>query len=366
MFKYLLLVSVCIPCVILAPAKSAVLILKSELDESTLASALATDLTTSAPVVKEEVSSPESITSAPTQASTQASTEEPATTTRRLISYDQRQEGKYNVRADLDNFVILVVPQNPSSAFNILDLLTKSTSGKKKAHAKHSNKKHSISSHHQSHHQHPEPHSYDVSKPMTDQFIEGRTPYRVDISSIDSSVVPEMHIASSRLTFPGSSTGASGKNLIRFEVEPESDPSVPYASVYPVKGNINNNYKKNYGFSRKFGGGASRTHSIPIFIDQDNSYIRSEKSLPHDYDYVNPMNYNKNRLLTHARFHNENRNSDIHDIFDSLNIASLDTNKFGVNQEHNGWDLKLIGATEQCGPDMQRDSYGVCQFINYT
>lgn len=367
MLEYLLIVSLCIPCVLLAPTTNSVLILKSELDVSTLSTALSADVTTSAPN-KDDTSSSSpsssfSSSSVTTAASTQSSNEIPSTTPRRLISYDQRQEGKYNVRADLDNFVILVVPQNPSSAFNILDLLTKSTGGKKKAHAKHSNKKHSIASdsrHHHSHHQQPETQSYHVSKPITDQFIEGRTPYRVDISSIESSAVPEMHIATPRLTFPG----ASGKNLIRFEVEPESDPSVPYASVYPVKGNNYNNNKNN-GFYRNSGGGDSRTPSRSIFENQ-HSRIRSDKSLAPDSDSLNTMNYDNNRLLTHARFNNDKTNSDIHDIFDSLNIASLDSNKFGVDQQHNGWDLKLIGATEQCGPDMQRDSYGVCQFINYT
>lgn len=30
------------------------------------------------------------------------------------IKYDQRQEGKWNIRADLENFVVLILPKSPS------------------------------------------------------------------------------------------------------------------------------------------------------------------------------------------------------------------------------------------------------------
>lgn len=244
------------PCVLLAPAS--VQVLKSDMDASTLATAVATDTSsTSAEPVKEDTSSTTSLPT--TVASEQSSTTEliPTTTQRRLISYDQRQDGKYNVRADLENFVILVVPPNPSSALNILDLLTgKSTSGnkKKKGHYKHASKKHSIvaesprNNHHhiqQQVQQQQALQNYQVKSYIPDQFIEGRTPYRVDISSIESAAVPETNVAAQqRFAFPGSAS--SGKNLIRFEVEPETS---PYASVYPAQGKTTN---FSYNF---FGGG---------------------------------------------------------------------------------------------------------------
>ncbi|GBP13837.1 hypothetical protein EVAR_73284_1 [Eumeta japonica] len=44
---------------------------------------------------------------------------------RRVITYDQRQEGQYNIRADLDNFMIVLIPPGPSEGFGLLDMLTR-------------------------------------------------------------------------------------------------------------------------------------------------------------------------------------------------------------------------------------------------
>jgi len=37
----------------------------------------------------------------------------------------------------------------------------------------------------------------------------------------------------------------------------------------------------------------------------------------------------------------------------------------GINNSNDdrGWELTLLGAQEQCGPDRKRDSYGICQFV---
>ncbi|XP_053957929.1 uncharacterized protein LOC128863055 [Anastrepha ludens] len=48
------------------------------------------------------------------------------TTQRRVVTYDQRQEGQYNIRADLENFMIVFIPPSPSEGLNFLDLLAKS------------------------------------------------------------------------------------------------------------------------------------------------------------------------------------------------------------------------------------------------
>lgn len=61
---------------------------------------------------------------------------------RRQFLYDQRQDGKYNIRADLENFVILVVP---SSGNTLLDLLKRTnqrqpTHNKRQHHTKHHKK----------------------------------------------------------------------------------------------------------------------------------------------------------------------------------------------------------------------------------
>ncbi|XP_067625395.1 uncharacterized protein [Eurosta solidaginis] len=47
-------------------------------------------------------------------------------TQRRVITYDQRQEGQYNIRADLENFMIVLIPPSASDGINLLDLITKS------------------------------------------------------------------------------------------------------------------------------------------------------------------------------------------------------------------------------------------------
>lgn len=46
---------------------------------------------------------------------------------RRYVTYDQRQEGQYNIRADLENFMIVLIPPNPVEGINLLDVLTKSS-----------------------------------------------------------------------------------------------------------------------------------------------------------------------------------------------------------------------------------------------
>lgn len=49
------------------------------------------------------------------------------------VKFDQRQEGEFNLRADLENFVILLIPTSPTAAppvsnVSLLDLLSKSVS----------------------------------------------------------------------------------------------------------------------------------------------------------------------------------------------------------------------------------------------
>lgn len=160
------------------------------------------------------------------------------TSSRPTITYDQRQEGHYNIRADLENFVFLVVPTHSASSLNLLDLLSKSAF--KKSHAKNAHKKHEIKgegvkkiesaiSHH---------HHYHNSKPETyhglEQFVEGRTPYKVDISSIDTSPETQLDVLpASPLSYPSqegrSSTGALKPIKFAF------DDNTPIGSVIPIK-----------------------------------------------------------------------------------------------------------------------------------
>lgn len=43
----------------------------------------------------------------------------------------------------------------------------------------------------------------------------------------------------------------------------------------------------------------------------------------------------------------------------NLDLATGNPNGSGNDQ----WQLELLGAQEQCGPDRRRDSYGICQFV---
>ncbi|KAJ8955170.1 hypothetical protein NQ318_009063 [Aromia moschata] len=86
------------------------------------------------------------------------------------ILYDQRQEGEWNVRADLKNFIVLVIPtptvSSSSSSPSLLDFLTKSLPSKphKKA-------------------EKPEKTDDPDAAQETMHFIESKTaPYHVDIT----------------------------------------------------------------------------------------------------------------------------------------------------------------------------------------
>ncbi|EDW77756.1 uncharacterized protein Dwil_GK24379 [Drosophila willistoni] len=106
---------------------------------------------------------------------------------RRLVTYDQRQEGQYNIRADLENFMILLIPQGPQEGLSLIDLLSKSSlrngvtskSSKRKHPLRSSSLKSFYNRHHSPLHQPSQP---ALGLP---EFIEGRTPYHVDISASD-------------------------------------------------------------------------------------------------------------------------------------------------------------------------------------
>lgn len=83
------------------------------------------------------------------------------------VKFDQRQEGDVNVRADLENFVILIIPTSGSSNLNLLELLTKSLPSKNNLKNKRGEIKKPVIS----------------GEEETQHFIESKTaPYHVDIS----------------------------------------------------------------------------------------------------------------------------------------------------------------------------------------
>lgn len=91
------------------------------------------------------------------------------------VKFDQRQEGEFNLRADLENFVILLIPTSPTAAppaggnVSLLDLLSKSVPFRS----------------HQKRNKHVKKDGHDLqeSSAETMHFIESKTaPYHVDIS----------------------------------------------------------------------------------------------------------------------------------------------------------------------------------------
>lgn len=97
-----------------------------------------------------------------------------------VITFDQRQEGKFNVRADLENFVIVFVPSSPSQGMSLLEMLA----SMRRNQGKTVNKK--IVSENKGDVKGKYTKKVETTKteaPVVDSFIEGRTPYKVDISS---------------------------------------------------------------------------------------------------------------------------------------------------------------------------------------
>lgn len=119
--------------------------------------------------------------------------EEPTLT---AVRYDQRQEGQYNFRADLDNFMIVLVPQNPLDGLNldILDLLTKSV-GKGSNLLKPNMNKKQLPSRVGPQRGEPNQQNFNFinrqplisllsgNQKKLSEFMERRTPYKVDLSS---------------------------------------------------------------------------------------------------------------------------------------------------------------------------------------
>lgn len=88
------------------------------------------------------------------------------------VKIDQRQEGDINVRADLENFVILIIPTT-STNFGLIDLLSKAIP------IKNLKRKHQIKQQGDSH--------------ETQNFIESKTaPYHVDISQSNLKLEPNV------------------------------------------------------------------------------------------------------------------------------------------------------------------------------
>lgn len=301
---------------------------------------------------------------------------------RRTVEYDQRQDGHYNIRADLENFVILVVPSSAASGANLLDLLTRS---QKRNHNKHVQKKyHAQTDKYEDKKQngkldylklHPAEPVEIIESPHTiDEFIEGRTPYRVDISSTEllQPIPSNGKVSNSEELTAARRTDQSGATVVR-AMAPGKGIAIRETITAPVstaiKGNDEppaipsiNRYRKSLTIE---GNGNINTNSVLLtpFAQEQNQRINRDNGADIDVDdeQYQAVDVNEHRL--HPEFIDL---TDTSNSFDSLNVGNLDLatgNPNGSSNDDDQWQLELLGAQEQCGPDRRRDSYGVCQFV---
>lgn len=219
------------------------------------------------------------------------------------LKIDQRQEGEWNVRADLQNFVILIVPTNLSTglaSFGLLDLLRKAPNTTNKNHNKNKKSTHKKTVKKQQQQQEEEDQQQSVENDEvetlnpqigeeTQHFIESKTaPYHVDISK-------------------------SRSNL---------------AKLYPQQNLEDGNNSD----------GLLIAHSPSISILKNVETGSNQlKRVPKAYVISIPVASTKN--------------------------SKLGKNKVGTNKEisdSGNWHL-LGDGIEDCGPGMSRDSKGVCR-----
>lgn len=304
---------------------------------------------------------------------------------RRIITFDQRQEGKYNIRADLENFMIVVIPSSPASGASLLDLLSR-TNQKKSHHGagKYSHhKKYLAPSKAASTPEADNPESsrrqpndtteeeavrrYQTAVAAKPHFIEGRTPYHVDISSSGELQQPQNRRLDAIPALRRSSLYARSNSPV-YRLLP-ADSADQVMAILPIKGNHAVTVLGVNGGGGDGGAGAGEEisgvagprrfiRSLTSYVNQNEVYHNSVVNrAPIDEDSTNNDDVESNRGFVDL--------TDTSNSFDSLNVGNVDRYAGGATSDGgDGWDrLTLLGAQEQCGPDRRRDSYGVCQFV---
>lgn len=308
---------------------------------------------------------------------------------RRIVSYDQRQDGKYNIRADLENFMIVVIPSSPASGASLLDLLTrqnqqqKSTSANNKASAQQRKKEHGP---HKKYHagsagtkaaaaiedlpkapsvnskmnlvllqeavsaelarrQHSLSSQQQLLQP--DTFIEGRTPYRVDISSATAGAVQPISSVVSRLPY----YARSAKSLRPGNVAALPSIDLGHNSVVLV-GRLPLHKQRGFAWAN-------------TFVDKSDADRYDAAVLLRGSDDDDDNNDDDNVALVEATLSGGAGDNGGSDSIDRLAAGDLPKSGPSNSGTAGGWDqLTLLGdGVEQCGPDRRRDSYGVCQFV---
>lgn len=226
----------------------------------------------------------------------------------KILFVNYRQEGKFNIRADLENFMIILVPSKPSSQLSLLELLMKSATARNQEKNSHKKFKNQSGVHENLNlFEYPQ---YKQNSHLYQRVPQARSPYKVDI---DSTLGNESQY-----------------------MEMQSVPTTPFqfARQFPVLQLFEkkpNDYQSLGNYNRKY---RSIDGSLYGFSDGKGENTKLEESLTNS------------------------------DVFNSLNLDNIDDNNQNVSGGgFSGAGLKLLGATEQCGPDRLRDSYGVCQFV---
>lgn len=318
------------------------------------------------------------------------------------LLYDQRQDGKYNIRADLENFVILVVP---SSGNSLLDLLKRSSQRQQQQQQQ---QQHNKRTHHTKHHK--KYHSLLASVKPSEaknyrpdgeeaaasggEFIEGRTPYHVDISS-DEILQPAPYGVRS---LNGNAATIADLPLVNLDdnaASTSSDASDSTVILSTVSGKSSESIDSMPSSNTETSPRLPKSLTIDGYgnpITSLNTVILTRKyTTNHDqHDSQLSQNYNNyfsqkpsvqildgNTVGINDNTHSPNVYTQMFDFtdsktsFDSLNVGNIDrlalagdsSTKADSDLANAQWELTLLGAEEQCGPDRRRDSYGVCQFV---
>ncbi|XP_041778985.1 suppressor protein SRP40 [Anopheles merus] len=370
-------------------------------------------------------------TKAPTTAASVTSSVPTTKPPRKTITFDQRQEGKYNIRADLENFVIVVVPSGSSSGASLLDLLTRSAHKKDALHqtrkASHKRKHHKAHSAAQKKIAQATPEVIVLDETHqrsgqleAEEFIEGRTPYKVDLSSsarsVDGADSNDHHhhqaaaaAAAAAGNKPSSFTfslepSVAASRLVRF---PSGNYPQPQADGRALRfgGHPNTNtLAATTSSNNPSGSSTSATNNLRLLLpgDGDNAQSRRDgNSLlvlrpgsgsdggaigrdadPGDDRLQSAGGYLPPATVLVEPYHSYHAPSS----FDSLEYeparSDVDMTQLQLEPDYREYDeltpigdetdgglvgdweeLRLLGAQEQCGPDRKRDSYGVCQFV---
>ncbi|XP_016994203.2 uncharacterized protein [Drosophila takahashii] len=294
---------------------------------------------------------------------------------RRTITYDQRQEGQYNIRADLENFMILLIPPGPQEGISLLELLGRgNTKGSGALKRKHPLRSNSLKSYYQKSQlqklQQQQNHQQSSPAVALPEFIEGRSPYHVDISASDPEqaqrlqrqqvdVLPPQLIPMPQLIKP-----------FHLEAEPELIQALPPVSASSSAG----------------------SNLLESYNHPGSQYFRSSRSLRGDsYLDTNRLtgggDYGSPRSISAPIYRSDLGASGAHGLYPPIDVPSyfsdqprswqLDeepTRPQAVEPEIVSFDLLadddltesrtlLRDGLARCARGERRDSYGACRKI---